>query len=392
MLCVSGLMDLDLIYADHKNFPFGPAATFAGVGVKPGFGPSYGSFFGSINNANLLFDLKFVDMVRIHGNIDYVNAGVKEVTYEYHPGTDWNTVYQSAASLKVDELYAVLSTLKTMPLYAKIGRFYLDFGNYLPNGYGLPTITPSLTQLMTQVRTGGAQIGIGLQNGVYGSATWSTSEESLLSINRGTMNRNYSARLGMMRQYQDAYFNVNASYIWDVRDADFIAGTLFVVNSYFAGTIADTSYSTLSVRRQHAYAVHADGKYGQWGGGIEGAAVTGPLGITPSNSNLWTAGANINYSFPTLGHDSSLDLSYQIARHAAIFQGTVTAFFPPFTGVVLGPLSNQFPKNRVQATYTAKIVKHVNIAFQWVRDRDFAPPSGTNQTSNFGIFRIDFEV
>lgn len=390
MFCVGGLLDMDGIYYNHRANAFGTANGFNGVGVRPSFGASTGGFIGSINNANLLFDLKFADLVRVHGDIAYVNGGVKSDSYSFQWDEDFATTYQSAASIKADELYAVFSSPNSYPLYAKIGRFYLDYGNYLPHGYGLPTITPSLTQLMTQTRTGGAQVGFGLQNGVYASATWSMAQQSLLAINRNTINRNYSARLGMMRQYEDAYFNVNASYIWDVRDADYINGFEYYINQRIASNISPF-YGAYSSRRQHAYAIHGDGKYGQWGGGIEGSATTGWL--NPSRaSNVWTAGANINYSFPTVGHDSSLDLSYQVARHSAFVYGSASAFLPPFTGAPFGDFSNQLPKNRVQLTYLAKIVKHVNLGLQLVRDTDFAPPSGSNLVSNFGIVRIDLEV
>lgn len=389
-LCVGGLLDLDFLHYTRKANLLGPAASPVGVGIRPGFGPTPGGYVGSINNANIFFDVKYAGMARIHGNFAYVNGGVKTNAYAEQVNADLNTVYISAPSLKVDELYLVLSSPHSYPLYAKIGRFYLDFGNYQPNGYGLPTITPSLTQLMTQVRTGGAQVGLALENGIYGSATWSIAQQSFLSVERGTNNKNYSARLGMMRQYDNAYFNVNGSFIWDVRDADYIMGNYYVANVVLLSNISPF-YGAFGSRRQHAYAVHADGKFYQWGGGIEGMGTTGSLN-PDGNGAVWTAGANINYSFPTVGHDSSVDLSYQVARHAAIVQGTGTLVLPPFPGLTVGPISNVLPKNRVQVTYIAKVVNHINLAFQVVRDKDFAPPAGTSLTSNYYVFRIDTEL
>jgi hypothetical protein len=390
-LCISGLIDIDSIHYNHKPALLGPSASPVGVGIKPGFGPSVWGVLGSFNNANFFFDVKFAGIGRIHGNLAYVNSGVKSDSYTHQGNSDLSTVYITAPSVKVDELYVTLASPSSYPIYAKLGRFYLDFGTYQPNGYGLPTVTPSLTQLMTQNRTGGAQVGLAMPNGIYGSATYSVAQQSLFSILRNTPNANYSARVGMMRQYNDAYFNVNASYVWDVRDADYIKGESYVVNYLLLSNISPF-YGPFSSRRQHAYAIHADGKYYQWGGGFEAAAATGPLNPDNPNSNLWTAGANINYSFPTLAHDSSLDLSYQVARHAVIFQGVGTIIAPPYSGLVVGPISNVLPKNRFQLTYTAKIVKHINLAFQWVRDKDFAPPAGTNLTSDFHIVRFDVEV
>ena len=396
MLCVGGLMDMDLAYFNRVASAFGGAASVAGIGVRPVFANSATGFIGAVNNVNMLVDLKFADMVRVHSNIAYVNASAKTDAYAFVVNGDLQSVIHPAAAIKMDEIYAVFSTPNSYPVYAKVGKFYLDFGQFSPHGYGLPTVVPSLTQLMTQTRTGGAQIGLGLDNGVYGSATWSLSNQSLKPLlaqsDKRHASRNYSARVGMMRQYEDAYFNVNASYVWDVRDADLFVGVLNVLNTYVVPAVAGNIYGAFTMRRQHAYAVHADAKYGQWGGGIEGAAVTGPLNNNNRNSNLWTAGADINYSFPTFGHDSSLDLAYQVARHTAFIQGTGVATVFPFTGVTIGPLSGELPKNRMQVTYIAKVVKHVNLAFQWVHDTDFALPSGTGVTSDFGVMRIDLEV
>jgi hypothetical protein len=395
MLCVSGLMDMDLAYFNRVANLFVTEGASAGVGVRPLFAKSVTGFLGGIDNLNLLVDFKFADMVRIHTNIAYVNASLKTDAYAFATNGDLQSVYHPGAAIKMEEAYAVFSSPNSYPVYAKMGKFYLDFGQYRPNGEALPTITPSLTQLMTQTRTGGAQFGLALENGLYGSATWSISNQSLKPLlaqfNKRYASRNYSARVGMMRQYNDAYFNVNASYIWDIRDADLFVGALNVLNSYIVPALGGNFYGAFTMRRQHAYAIHGDGKYGQWGGGIEAAAVTGPLNNVNRNSNLWTAGANVNYSFPTLGHDSSIDLAYQVARHASFIQGTGVMTTFPFDGFPVGFQTNELPKNRMQVTYIAKIVKHVNAGLQWVHDKDFAPPSGTDLTSDFGVFRIDLE-
>lgn len=392
MLCVSGLLDLDAYYFNRTGNPFGPTAATAGTGTRPVFGEKTGELLGSINNANVFVDLKFAELVRIHADIDYVNGGIKEDTYAWVPMGDIYSVYTNGASVKADELYAVFSNEMLNPLYLKIGKFYLDFGDYLPNGYGLPTIVPSLTQLMTQTRTGGAQLGFGLNNGLYGSATWSMAQESILDIGgKGIAARNYSAKLGMMRQYQKAYFNVSGSFIWDIRDTDYMNGMLYVLNNGWETSFGGSFFGPFTMKRQHAFAVHADGKYGQFGGGVEAAATTGHLNSSSENSNLWTAGADINYSFPVFGHASVIDLGYQIARHARIINGVGTLTDPPFTGFPIGPFANQFPAERYVGTYIVKIVKHVNTALQWVHDQDFGHTSGSNRASDYGVFRIDLE-
>lgn len=389
MLCVSGLLDLDALYFNRRGQPFGPTGSTGGAGVRPLFGPTTSQWNGSINNANIFVDLKFADLVRIHANVGYVNGSVKLDSYVWSNQADWGSTYGSAPAIAADELYAVFSNQKFNPFYLKIGRFYSDFGTYIPNGYGLPTITPSLTQLMTQSRTGGAQAGIALENGLYGSATWSMKQltmEPFLSPNR-----NYSAKVGFARELTNAAINVNLSYIWDITDSDYLSGIVYVLNNSFVPAFGGNYTGAFRMQRQHAFAMHADGKFGQFGIGVEGAATTGGLNSNVPSSNLWTAGSDVSYDFATFGHDSSFDISYQIARHGRIVYGTGTMTTFPFAGATVGPLGNQFPASRVQLTYIFKVVPHVNTALQFVRDIDVGRTSGTGYTSDFGVFRIDLE-
>lgn len=388
ILCVSGLLDLDAVYFNSKGYVFGPAASPGGVGVRPVFGgDAVSQLIGSINNANILADLNITDFARIHSNLAYMNGAIKENSYAWHKGADWGSVYRPSASVKADELYVVFADPSKFPVYFKVGRMYLDFGTYIPNGDGLPTITPSLTQLMTQVRTGGAQLGLALQNGLYGSATWSMAQQSILP----SAARNYSAKLGYMHQFTEGVVNANASFIWDLRDADYINDTLNYLNIDWANRWQSSFSQAYTSRKQHAFAVHLNSKYKQFGFNAEGAASTGHLNKINPDSTLWTAGADVSYDFPTFGHRSNIDLGYQIARHTMFVTGTAPGGFPPVTGATFGPFYNMLPESRIVATYIFKVAKHVNTALQWVHDQDFSGTHGTGESSDFGVFRIDLE-
>lgn len=389
MLCVSGLLDFDARYFDHAGVGFGPTATTSGTGVRPTFGPKTQQLVGSINNGNIFVDLQFPELVKIHTNIAYVNGSVYTNSYAWSPAADWGSVYRNNAGIHADELFAVFSDPSKYPVYFKVGRMYLDFGQYTPNGYGLPTISPSLTQLMTQTRTGGAQLGFVTQNGFYGSATWSMAQWSLGNL--GDASRNYSGKLGYFGQVGDAHFNVNASYLWDLRDADYFNDTLDYLNRYWAGNLDPQFVPLFTMRRQGAIALHGDAKFGAFGIGIEGATALGKLSYTNNDSRLYTAGIDGSYDFCTFGHESNIDLGYQIARNSSYIDGNGTFINPPFTGFPVGPFYHNLPKYRVVGTYIFKVVKHVNTALQWVHDKDFGGAHGTGHSSNFGIFRIDLE-
>jgi hypothetical protein len=282
---------------------------------------------------------------------------------------------------------------------------YLDFGQYSPNGYGLPTITPSLTQLLTQVRTGGAQIGFGLVNGLYGSATWSMAQQSLgnfETLENGA--RNYSAQLGFMHEYMNSflrYINANVSYIWDLRDADYINASVNELNNTFfdynAMQVDFLQPLPFTTKRQHAFAAHIDtklGASGQFGLMAEGVAATGKMNNNNPHSSVWAAGVDASYSFPTFNHDSSIDVGYQVSGDSKFIQGdkNLNGTIGPFPVTIpFGPFGYSLPKDRVTATYIVNIFPHFNTALQWVRDWDFDQPGGTGEFSDFGILRLDFE-
>lgn len=407
--CLSGLVDLDLMYFDSRPNGLGPTASLSGIGVRPMFGgPAYNQFVGSINNANLIADYLPFKFSRLHADVDYVSGSAKANAYVEHLNsysTDWADNFHSAASIHLDELYAVISDPESYPLYLKVGRMYLDFGQYSPNGYGLPTITPSLTQLLTQTRTGGAQLGFGLENGLYGSATWSMAQQSLGNF-EALINgaRNYSARLGFSHEYMNSflrYINANVSFLWDLRDADYVNASVSLINdTFFALNAMQVDFLQpvpFTTKRQHAFAAHIDtklGASGQFGLMAEGVAATGKMNNNNPHSSVWAAVVDASYSFPTFNHDSSLDVSYQMSGDSKIVQGSknLTGTIGSFPLIFpFGPFGYSLPRDRFTASYIFKVFPHLNTALQWVRDRDFNLPNGTGEFSDFGILRLDFE-
>ncbi|MBS0287101.1 MAG: LbtU family siderophore porin [Proteobacteria bacterium] len=401
--CFSGLLDLDGRYYDHHGNPgFGPQgpvdqSTLGGVGVRAAFGPPGRTVVGSINNANAFIDLH-MPYSKIHTNLAYVNGSVFTNSYTWEYGADWGSVYRLPASLKVDELYLVIANPDLLPIYFKIGRLYADFGDYIPNGYGIQTITPSLTQMMTQTRTGAGQIGLVHPSGFYGSLTMSYAAQSFAVNHRpadlvtrtgiGSNSRNISSKLGYKNTIFNISSNLNVSYMNDLRDLDYINDTLWFMQEFT--NIPLTYIENHFANKQGGLAYHADFYLCPFGLSFEGMYSTGKLnpGID-TNSGEWdshvrTGGVEGWVDFKTLDRASSLRLAYQWARHTQVIGGSIFGGRPSF--------HNMLPRTRWQGTYTISVLQHINLGFQWVYDHDFdVPRNGTDMSSNLAVARIDVE-
>lgn len=408
-VCFSGLLDLEARYYDHKGNPGftgvsgDPAfSSFGGVGVRPVFGRSNRVLVGSINNANLFTDLKIPSYARIHSNLAYVNGSVVENSYGWEFAPDWGSVYPTPAALKVDELYLVLANADLLPLYIKIGRMYSDFGHYVPNAYGITTMVPSLTQLMTQSRTGAGQVGLVLTNGLYGSLSVSYAEQSLeieehpeiYVVGNGVRpnSRNFSGKLGYKNTIFDVDTHINVSFISDIRDVDYFNDTVKWMNDFFVGFIAPAIIYNYRMIKQGGGAFHADFYHCPFGISFEGAKTFGKMNPTVDNqafnhnwdSHLYTAGVEGKFDFKLLDHEASAHLGYQLAKHAQII-GSANDFLGIF-------IHNLLPKYRWQATFLINVVDHINAGLTFVHDHDFDEEhNGADFGSNMVVARLDVE-
>ncbi len=408
-LCVSGLLDMDLRYYDRRgnsgqnlfniqNAAF--ASSQVGVGIRPHFGPSSRTVIGSFNNANLFMDAKIPPYATIHANLAYVNASATVDAYQFYYAADWGSVYRPAAALKVDELYFAVANPDVLPIYFKAGRMYSDFGDYIPNAYGINTIVPSLTQLLTQYRTGGGQIGLVLPNGFYGSLTMSYGQQSIDqrdepqfgagSLKPSPNGRNWSGKLGFRNTLYGIDSNLNISLISDLRDVDYLNDTVQWLALVDPNTVNTGSFVYTMVK-QAGFAYHADFYLCPFGLSFEGMHAFGkmnPETFIPSgywDSQIYTGGVEGRVDFKTLGHDSNFKVSYQWAGHTQVIERAAAN--------VRTRVHNVLPRYRWQGTYVFNIIDHFNLGLSWVRDHDFDRlHNGIDVGSNMIVARLDMEV
>lgn len=431
MLSFSSLINADLRYTDHEGAPRVLAeghGSVWGVGTRPMFGNHSLGLYGNIKNASIFIDAKPNEWLGADLSLTYVGASSEERTY-YHSGLDFNTVYDVNAGLKVDEAIITIANPAVTPFYIRLGKQYLNsFGDYKPY-----PITQTLTQLLTQSRTGALTGGVVLPNGFYSSASWSMAQAtvpvlfripnddfSLTDIRNQLPEHNYSAKIGFLKDCEDFDFNINLSYLHDIRDVDYLMGLYTFVNIALRDPAENqfVANQIFLINRAPAVAFHLEGHWKQFGFGFESAKALRNMNLRPasSSSKIFTYGINANYSFPLFICDlpSKIDLSFQHAKSADIVYPIFNASgitpgqqfieqlirSPVDLGGVGVPgfsfpiqISNLLPKNRFVATYTVDIWEDLfAITFQWLHDRDFPNrEAGTGNSANIGTARMTMQ-
>lgn len=413
----SAIANLDIQYSDRSG---GPAQnSLYGVGVRPLFDFNDINVIGSLNNINLFVDAAVNNWVTAHFDFAYVNGSRRSRSYAYEDA-DWGSVYRSAAGLRVNQAYLLFANPAVWPVFVKIGRINHPFGDYEPFA-----MSPTLTQLSSEIRTGGAVVGAVFENGLYGEAIWSMSQTSLENFNGAggviygnNKDRNYGFKLGFRSCLNsNLRVHVNGAYIADMRDVDyFLEGEHFYNVELRKNDALFKDFILLNTwaRMSRAAGMSLHGSVDYCGFGLSLNYVTALSGLNGDNavdnSRIRTYEATGYANFHTFRCPSKLTLSYQAADNAniyAIFQSDPTAEFasqlpppalPPGIPQGVSPLGASvnlgriLPCHRWTASYRLEILRNVQVALQWVHDVDFSEPQGTDRASNYGLFRVSAQL
>jgi hypothetical protein len=400
-LCFSGLTNIDAVYFDRLGNGAG-FGSFIGVAVRPLFGPKSVEYFGNLNNADIFIDGRVNDWTLLHFDVAYVNGSLK-TRYYNHNNADWGDVYRNAAAIKANEAVVIFSNPEKLPFFIKFGKQYLNFGDYKP----FP-ITESLTQLITQIRTGAIIGGVVLPNGFYASANWSMANQSIDLINNfglfggtGSKNKNWGGQVGINNVFFGVKVNANASYIADIRDADYLSGGAQTLNYDFKDVAFGTfvfANQAFVMARTPGVALHADLEKGPFGVMAEYTRALKRLNPAALNSQIyaWLIGGNVKYRI--LDFLNQFDVSYQRADNSNVFNTILlNPAFPippnPFGIPVPFTVGNVLPKSRIQLTYSVYALPNVIVSLQWLRDKD-SPIAygGTNLKSEKGAIRVSAQI
>jgi hypothetical protein len=414
LVCFSGMANFDLIYSDHTGHSSGGInpGSFQGLGVRPLFGLNDNNFFGSINNVNLFIDAGLYNWFDMHLDFAYINGSRQSISYAFND-LDWTTSYVQAAALKVNQAYVLFANPAVTPLFIQLGRFNAPFGDYQP----FP-ITPSLTQLISEARTGGVMVGAILPNGFYAEAAWFMARQSMENfndvyigynslsdlgfspehINLHNKDRNYGGKIGFRGYLPPCglFANVNASYIADIRDVNFLQGAWdnYNLEVKLYPLLSDLLHNVfVYMQRAPGVALHADIAYDRFGLAADFVTALKELNPTSDQSIISAYGFEGSVLLPVFCNmPSKLSFSYQHAQNADVFT-LLAPLAPPFQPSPFPPFvyGNVLPHYRYLAKYEIHILPPLTASLEWVNDHDFKAPKGSDKSSNFAVMRLGFQ-
>lgn len=396
MLAFSGIANFDLRWNDRRVGPLD--SHFWGDGVRPVFSDYEHNITGNINNINFFIDTALNNWVTGHFDLAYVNASQAARTYSAS-NVDWGSVYRPAAGLRVNQAYLLFANPAVSPVYVQVGRVNHPFGDYDP----FPLI-PSLTQLISEIRTGGIVVGAVLENGFYGSVQWTMSEQSMENRNGyealqnvgNNKDRNYGAKLGFRTIYDNVYLHANASYIADIRDADYLLEAEHFVNAEVR-TISpyyNSPYFRNTWGRMHRAAglsLHGEADYLGYGVTINFVKALSDLNQDPAvkNTKLFAWDITAHAKFDVHGCPAKATISYQAADNTDVIETFVKDVDGEGAPPAKRGLGNLLPRDRFTLGYQMSIMPSVNVAFEWSHDRDFRESEkGTDDVSNLAVVRL----
>lgn len=341
----------------------------------------------NVHNANLFVDARINRYTKAHMNLVYNNDlhgfyGVsgsedRALRFDVPESFDKVKTQDQFAGVFMDEAYITIDDFARDNMYVRIGKEYVPFGKY--NRY---PILRSFPQILSQTRQTALEFGIIANNGFRlhlfafnGPRSSRRDDDDLYS-----RVRNYGGKIGYGDHFRGVAYDLEASYLKDMRDVDFIYNHSFD----FFGLIEDEGGNDrpMANRRVEAVSMHAAVTYDPWNMNVWADYVTALQGMFKDDSSLsgqdtraWASDLEGCYSFNTFGHQSKLTAGYQRTSH----------------------LDSWLPEKRWVGNYTYNLWPNTDIELQYWHDIDYdinsnvGVATGTGRAVNVATIRLGVE-
>jgi hypothetical protein len=318
----------------------------------------------AVPNANLFIDADVSDWTKAHlgfvygqkmDNFNLLRAGAYTSSQLISGSNDG----------RLDEAYVTIGNFAKSPFYLKAGQQFLPFGDYNP----YKDVTPSFTQVLSQVNDTGADVGFVSMNGFHGSVFGLDGIQK--AGNNGDNVRNYGADLGFAKTANQLSYNLGVQYLRNMADVTGMRYDLGFENS--------DKYT----RAVSALAANADVKFKAVDAGLKYVGAMNkfdPNDLSYNNEGARPAAWNVDagYSFPVMNHDTRFGLGYQGTKEAS--------------AIVLNEFNGAdvtMPRTRYLANYTFNVSKYTDVGFEFRHDKDYGmSQGGTGNSANTAAARI----
>jgi hypothetical protein len=318
----------------------------------------------AVSSAAFYLDANVSDWTKAH--IGFAYSTENQNTFNLiRPGAyNYSDYSGSNAKANLDEAYATIANFAKSPFYLKAGKMYAPFGSYVP----FQDITPSLTQVMSQVNDPAVVTGFVTNNGFNGSL-FALQGLSQVTTQR-TAIQNYGASLALNTNYNNIGYNAGVSYLNNMAD---VTGVEYLLTSPLHP--GNQGYTN----RIGAVAANLGLKYsafdlgGKWVGALKQFSIN-DLNYDKAGAKPAAWDVSTGLSFPVMAHDSRLGLGYQGSKQAhGIHAGFVDGL----------------PKQRYLVDYNVNVSKYTSLGFELRHDVDYTVANGgTGNSANTGVARL----
>ena len=336
-----------------------------------------------VNNANLLADVDLGQYAQFSLNLAYLGA-----PSQWYMDDD-TTLTPNVVSHRIfaDEAYVTFANFTQVPLFFKVGKAYVPFGEY--SEHYVPWQIESPAQMLAESNGPTAIFGMSSNYGWYASIFALQGETTPLNSKTNNL-RNWGGKLGYSNNLgyfhsPDTKVNVNVSYIRNVWDS-----RIFTPNINSPQTMT-SSYSRNPVGGLSAHidmSYKAFSAYADWVTTLKDLQST--YSVTPigsGSSKFWGANVNAAYAFETLARDSSLGAGFQFSGNGEWFASSNDVKAKSEGTTSHGLFSLVIPKWRALVEYKVSLDKYADLGLVYAYSKSY--DFGSNKRStNIGLARV----
>ncbi len=323
-----------------------------------------------LNNGNLFFDAKVNNWVTANLSIVYSSlVGVSGASGPYEiPNSLF--VRRPVPSNNLDTAYVTIANPASSPVYFRIGKEYVPFGQYDPYGF----LNDNPTQLFTETNAAVAQLGVVVPNGFYGSVYVFTGNPRFADQGDTRRIQNGGLDVGYGFSSCDIKTRFDIGYLANIADSNLLSS---YYTNYLVGTgVGTTTTPGLPNKKVPAYDIDADITAGAFD--FNGHFITTTRSVSDpfhplgngryahlGKPRVW--GLEAGFTFPVSDHQSRVAIGYQGTTH----------------------LVNLLEKSRLYVDYIVNMAEWFDLGFAISRDKDYtAAEGGTGNTSTVGRVRF----
>jgi len=382
-ISVSGLINVDGILSSRRA---GFMAENDDSVPKSVFGDRSASDL-ALDNADLFVDAQVNSWTKAHIGINYQNNN-NNYTDDNPKSPEGSNTNQSLiikpwmGSL-IDEAYVTFGDFCRSPIYFRVGKQYLNFGNY-----DRFATVPTFTQLLSQTNETAATLGF-VSNGFYGSVYGFrgipsvTDNESTLGgsghFYGQTVNvNNWGANLGWSMKNCDSSLNLQAGYLNNMADVDYVSQS---TNWAFgSGNLSNNGYRNPT----GAVSLDATGSLGMFDGYAHFVTAVDNFNRNDVNDVLSSGVTNLtNGAEPSalvVGAGVTTGIANHKSRFGLDYQYSWNALYVGLYGI---------PQARLEGTFDMNVSKNVNVGLYVYHDEDYDIGSGgTGRGATTGVLHL----